>query len=73
MCGSRGFRHIDTEHGSECGNQDAMVLFIDMNDGAVKTFVLGEAMVGHQAKEEEAEEDAEKGRTHVWHDEHSFV
>ena len=50
-----------------------MVLSVDTNDGAVETLVLGKAGVRDQAEEEETEEDGEKSRTHVWHDEHSFL
>jgi hypothetical protein len=42
-----------------------MVLLIDTNDGAVKTLLLGEAGVSHQAEEEETGEDGEKSRTYV--------
>ena len=57
-------RNVDPEHGPIGGNQDAMVLPIDADDGAIKTLLLGEAGVRHQADKDDTEEDSEKSRTH---------
>ena len=57
--------NVDPEHGPKGGNQDAMVFRIDTNDGAVETFLLGEARERDQAEEKETGEDGEKSRTHV--------
>ena len=59
-----GIWNVDPEHGSEGRNQDAMVLPIDTDDGAIKTLLLGEAEVSHQANEDDTEEASEKSRTH---------
>ena len=58
-------RNIDPEHGPECGNQDAMTFLIDLNDGAVETFVLRKTRGSDQAEEEKTGEEGEKRRTQI--------
>lgn len=57
--------NVDPEHGPKGRNQDAVVFLIDLNDGAVETFVLSKAGGRDQTENEETEEDGEKSRTHV--------
>ena len=56
---------IDPKNGPKCGNQDSVVFRIDLNDGTVEAFVLGNTGGSYQAEEEETEEYGEKSRTHV--------
>ncbi len=48
-----GIWNVDPEYGPEGRNQDAMAFRIDMNDGAVETFVLGKAGGQDQTEKEE--------------------
>jgi hypothetical protein len=34
-------RHFDIEHGAQRRNQHPMVVFVDLNDRTIKTFVFG--------------------------------
>ena len=42
-----------------------MAFRIDMNDGAIETFVFGKARRYDHAEEEETGKDAKKSRTHI--------
>jgi hypothetical protein len=57
--------NVDPEYGPKGRNHDARGFFIDMNDRAVETFVLGRARGQGQAEKEETRENDEKSRTNV--------
>lgn len=50
-----------------------MRIYVDLNDGAVETFVLGKTRGRDQTEERETEEYREKRCTPVWHDGLSFL
>ena len=60
--------NVYPEHTAEGRNQDAMRVYVDLNDRAVETLVFGKARRRDQTEEEEAEEGGEKLWSSVWHD-----
>lgn len=67
------FGNVYPEHPAEGRNQDAMCVYVDLNNWTIETFVLGKTRGRDQTEKEETKEYREKPCSSIWHDELSFL